>query len=118
MTRLLDLEKGIEMLWRAAKFDNVHGAVAVLAILNYYGNLAQFCDITFEGDHPSRIGYPREKCREALERMRKRYPNAALWKLEEARIEAVDGNLEQAVSMLSVPIKIQMKCVPGNPEVR
>ncbi|CUS07265.1 unnamed protein product [Tuber aestivum] len=106
-----DREKGTEMLWEAAKFDNIHGAIAVLTILQYYGNMAQFSDITPGDNHPSGIGYPADRCREALGRIRRRYPNAALWKLEEARMEAVKGNLEGAVTMLSISVVTQMKQV-------
>ncbi|RPA95293.1 hypothetical protein L873DRAFT_1698592 [Choiromyces venosus 120613-1] len=106
-----DREKGAEMLWKATKFDNIHGAVAVLTILQFYGNMAQFADITPDDDHPSGIGYPADRCREALGRIRRRYPNAALWKLEEARMEAVKGNLDGASTMLSVPVVTQMKQV-------
>lgn len=103
------------MLWKATKFDNVHGAIAVLTILQYYGNMAQFSDITPDDNHPSGIGYPADRCREALGWIRRRYPNAALWKLEEARMEAVKGNLDGAVTMLSVSVVTQMKyslCIP------
>ncbi|CAZ81126.1 unnamed protein product [Tuber melanosporum] len=106
-----DRERGAEMLWEAAKFDNIHGAIAVLTILQYYGNMAQFSDITPDDNHPSGIGYPADRCHEALGWIRRRYPNAALWKLEEARMEAVKGNLENAVTMLSVPVVTQMKQV-------
>ncbi|PUU81005.1 outer membrane protein Iml2/Tetratricopeptide repeat protein 39 [Tuber borchii] len=106
-----DRERGAEMLWKATKFDNVHGAIAVLTILQYYGNMAQFSDITPNDNHPSGIGYPADRCREALGWIRRRYPNAALWKLEEARMEAVKGNLDGAVAMLSASVVTQMKQV-------
>jgi Protein of unknown function (DUF3808) len=97
------------MLWKAAEFDNVHGAIAVLAILQYYGNMAQFSDIVPDDHHASGIGYPAKRCRGTLEWIRKRYPHAALWQLEEARMEAVAGRLERTVEMLSKPVNTQMK---------
>ncbi|PWW75986.1 hypothetical protein C7212DRAFT_195024 [Tuber magnatum] len=106
-----DREKGTEMLWEAAKFDNIHGAIAILTILQYHGNIAQFSDIAPDDNHPSGIGYPADRCSEALGWIRRRYPNAALWKLEEARMEAVKGNLEGAVTMLSISVATQMKQV-------
>ncbi|KAL7275833.1 Mitochondrial outer membrane protein iml2 [Rhizina undulata] len=106
-----DREKGLQMLWEAAKADNIHGAIAVLVILQFYGNVVQFCDILPEADHPSGRGYPKQKCHLYLARLREKYPRSALWKLEEARMEAVGGGLEKAVLMLSEPADTQMRQV-------
>lgn len=97
------------MLWKASKADNIHGAIASLALLNIYGNAVQFCDILPEDDGGG--GYPRKKCQNALVTMRHRYPNSALWLLEEARMEAVDGELIKAVEILNRPVAPQMRQV-------
>ena len=102
-----DRERGLSMLWEAAEVDNVHGAIAVLVILQYYGNAVQFCDILPPFDAEG--GYPKERCQKILARITRRYSNSALWKLEAARMEAVDGNTETAVHMLSQPIKTEMR---------
>ncbi|KAI5800121.1 outer membrane protein Iml2/Tetratricopeptide repeat protein 39 [Geopyxis carbonaria] len=104
-----DRERGLELLWKAAETENVHGAIATLALLQYYGNAVQFCDI-IPADN-ERGGYPKERCQNALARMRRRYPNSALWRLEEARIESVYGSVGVAVDMLSVPFKTEMRQV-------
>ncbi|KAF8474730.1 hypothetical protein BDZ91DRAFT_789012 [Kalaharituber pfeilii] len=106
-----DRERGLSMLWKASKADNVHGAIATLALLNFYGNTIQFCDILPEEDAFSGIGYPRQRCHDALATMRQRYPNSALWLLEEARMEAVNGHLTAAIDLLSIPVSPQMKQV-------
>ena len=105
----LDRKRGISLLWEAAKADNVHGAIAVLVILQYYGNAVQFCDIVAADNEDG--GYPKERCHKVLARIRRKYPHSALWKIEEARMEAVDGRLENAVEMLSRPIKSEMRFV-------
>ena len=101
------------MLWVASKADNVHGAIAILALLNFYGNAIQFCDILPEEDATSGVGYPRQRCHDALATMRQRYPASALWLLEEARMEAVNGHLSAAINLLNVPTSPQMRWVEG-----
>lgn len=77
--------------------------------LNYFGNAVQFCEILPGDDEEA--GYPRKRCQDVLDRVRKRYSNSALWLLEEARMEAINGRLETAVDMLSIPINTQMRWV-------
>jgi len=100
------------MLWEASEAGNVHGAIATLVILQYYGNAVQFCDVLPPDNDQG--GYPKQRCQMALARIRKRYSNSALWKLEEARMEAVDGRASVAVDMLSQPIKTEMRFVDLN----
>lgn len=97
------------MLWDASKAENVHGAIATLIILNYYGNALQTCDIVAADNEEG--GYPQQKCHDALVKIRQKYPNSALWKLEEARMEAVAGRLEAAVETLERPVKTEMRFV-------
>jgi len=98
------------MLWKAAEADNVHGAIATLVILQYYGNAVQFCDILPPDNDQG--GYPKQRCQAILARIRRRYSNSALWKLEEARMEAVEGRVSVAMDMLSQPIKTEMRFFP------
>ena len=105
----VDRQRGLTMLWDAAGAENVHGAIATLVILQYFGNGLQFCDILAPDNEEG--GYPRQRCHEVLTRVRRKYPNSALWKLEEARVEAVDGNTVVAVEMLSRPLKTEMRFV-------
>jgi hypothetical protein len=104
-----DRQRGLAMLWEAAEHENVHSAIAALAILQYYGNGLQFCDILAPDNEEG--GYPKQRCFAVLTRVRRKYPNSALWKLEEARMEAVDGRVENAVEMLSQPIVTEMRQV-------
>ena len=89
-----DRERGIQMLWQASKFHNIHGAMAGLVLFGYY-QVVSFCDII------RREAYPKEKCRALLADMRIRYPNSALWSLEEARSISSDKELERAVEFIS-----------------
>ncbi|KAI5788151.1 hypothetical protein FPQ18DRAFT_392455 [Pyronema domesticum] len=104
-----DRRRGLSMLWDASKAENVHGAIATLIILNYYGNALQTCDIVAADNEEG--GYPQQKCHDALVKIRQKYPNSALWKLEEARMEAVAGRLEAAVETLERPVKTEMRQV-------
>lgn len=109
LTRYADRDRGLELLWKASKADNVHGAIATLAILQYYGNTVQFCDIL--PNHDQFGGYPVQRCYDLLGRVQRRYPNSALWRLEQARLEAVHGSIETAVDMLDQPLKTEMRQV-------
>ncbi|KAI5819746.1 hypothetical protein BZA77DRAFT_142537 [Pyronema omphalodes] len=104
-----DRRRGLSMLWDASQAENVHGAIATLIILNYYGNALQTCDIVAADNEEG--GYPQQKCHDALVKIRQKYPNSALWKLEEARMEAVAGRLEAAVEILERPVKTEMRQV-------
>ena len=97
------------MLWQASKADNVHGAIATLSLLNFYGATVQFCDIVPDDDGDG--GYPQTRCHNLLTVMRHRYPDSALWLLEEARMVAVGGHLQQAIDLLNVPANPQMRFV-------
>ncbi|KAL5393269.1 hypothetical protein DPSP01_000096 [Paraphaeosphaeria sporulosa] len=90
-----DRERGIQMLWQATKFHNIHGAMAGLVLFMYYQGIIGFCDViprTGEGS------YPRERCKALLAEMRKRYPQSHLWLLEEARMLASEKELEESVA--------------------
>jgi len=92
-----DRERGIQMLWQATKFHNIHGALAGLVLFGYYNGITGFCDIIPQRGQGS---HPKERCRALLADMRERYPKSHLWLLEEARMLASDKKLDQAVSFM------------------
>ncbi|RPA77975.1 hypothetical protein BJ508DRAFT_162518 [Ascobolus immersus RN42] len=105
-----DREKGLRMLWDASPVNNVHGAIAALSLLNFYGNALQFCDI-IPAENGGMGGFPREKCMEMLNNMKAWYPDSALWHLEDARMLANSKKLEEAVEKLEMPLTTQMRQV-------
>ncbi|KAF2182230.1 hypothetical protein K469DRAFT_712847 [Zopfia rhizophila CBS 207.26] len=92
-----DRERGIQMLWRATKFHNIHGAMAGLVLFGFYNGLSAFCDIIPQRGERS---YPKERCKVLLSEMRVRYPKSHLWLLEEARMFASEKELEKAVEFM------------------
>lgn len=106
-----DREKGIRMLWEASKVPDVHGAMAGLTLLNYYGVALQICDIVPDDDDDDTGGYPKKKCADMLSVMRERYPKSPMWVLEEAKMLAVERKLEESVEKLDTPMNTQMRQV-------
>lgn len=101
-----DRQEGLDLLWSAALAPNVHGAIATLTLLQYYGGIMQFCDILTDTQpkHALSSGsetiYPRERVKAILKNSTDRYPNSSLWQLQVARDLSVNGNGEQAVELL------------------
>lgn len=89
-----DRERGIQMLWQATKFHNIHGAMAGLVLFMYYNGITGFCDILPQRGEGS---YPKARCKALLTEMRTRYPESHLWLLEEARMYAAEGELEKSI---------------------
>lgn len=81
--------------------------------MNYYSGITQFSDIVEEDEALG--GYPRARCEEALRIARKRHPKSLLWLIEEARMEAVNKNLQKSIDMLSLAEKPQMKYLTFSP---
>ncbi|GAB7350940.1 hypothetical protein MBLNU459_g1447t1 [Dothideomycetes sp. NU459] len=100
-----DREAGIEMLWRATKYQNINGAIAGLVILGFYNGFIGFCDILGPNS------YPKERCRTLLNEMRLKYPQSRLWRLEESRMLLGDKKLEEAVEMTGTQDKSPLKQV-------
>ncbi|KAK9353471.1 outer membrane protein Iml2/Tetratricopeptide repeat protein 39 [Lipomyces doorenjongii] len=101
-----DRDTSIQMLWEAASSDNIHGALALLTLLLYYTGPAQACDIA-----PSDSSFPKDRLLSVLDRTRKRYPTSALWMLQEARMQGMNGDLQISLTILQTPMKIQMRQV-------
>ena len=108
-----DRDRGIRMLWQAAKYENINGAMAGLVLLQYYNNFMGFADIlptsedvaelvkpASEGGQIEAVGYPAEDCKALLSAMRARYPDSGLWVLEEARVLANAKRLEESLELL------------------
>lgn len=93
-----DRERGIQMLWQATKFHNIHGAMAGLVLFGFYNGLTGFCDIIPQSGEGS---YPKARCQALLSEMRQRYPKSHLWLLEEARMLASEKKLEDAVKFMA-----------------
>ena len=113
-----DRERGIRMLWQSSRFHNINGAMAGLVLLGYYNGLVGYCDILPDTSPDQDIdsadnieGYPAERLEALLHEMRTRYPSSKLWLLEEARMQAARGNLNQGISLLSGDTQSPLKQV-------
>ena len=98
-----DKQRGLRMLWQAARFPNVTGAISALTLLGYYNAFVRYCDITadVEGEEERDVeGYPQERLISLLAEMRKRYPKSRLWILEECRMNAANRKLDTALDIL------------------
>ena len=108
-----DKGKGLQMLWQSSKFQNINGAMAGLILLGYYNGLGGFCDILPDDkDGEENLeGYPKRRCEALLAEMRSRHPMSHLWLLEEARMQAANKRLDQAIRLLSGDTKSPLKQV-------
>ncbi|KAF2706737.1 hypothetical protein K504DRAFT_459147 [Pleomassaria siparia CBS 279.74] len=100
-----DRERGVQMLWQASKFHNIHGAMAGLVLFGFY-QVVGFCDIiprTGEGS------YPKARCTALLADMRQRYPTSHLWLIEEARMLANKHELEASVEFMQKTSESKLK---------
>ncbi|KAI1346440.1 outer membrane protein Iml2/Tetratricopeptide repeat protein 39 [Xylaria sp. FL0043] len=98
-----DRERGIEMLWRSSRFENINGAVAGLMLLAYYNGLLGFSDILPSDEDVKKgaiVGYPTERLAALLVKLRRRYPDSGLWRFEEARSLSNKRDLSGALDIL------------------
>ncbi|SJM83023.1 probable Mitochondrial outer membrane protein SCY_3392 [Zygosaccharomyces bailii] len=123
-------EEGLRLAWRSTKYRNVHGCIGLQALMFYYDGPFQFTDVDFDipvatSGKPSKSSagrgdmdgptllHPGKILENALLQSRALFPNSALWLLNEARMLATKGELEEAVHLMdSIDIeKIQMRQV-------
>ncbi|GME74635.1 unnamed protein product [Ambrosiozyma monospora] len=147
-------EGGLKMVWEAAKERNIHGGIALLALLVFYDGPFQFTDVDF--DIPSTLEmkdpeslkttmsstspttakelsgekmalervatigtsaaeptllHPGAKLVATLLHARALFPNSNLWLLQEGRMLASRGRLEEAVQLMDSAKRSQMKQV-------
>ncbi|KAF2796174.1 hypothetical protein K505DRAFT_300861 [Melanomma pulvis-pyrius CBS 109.77] len=100
-----DRERGIQMLWQASKFHNIHGAMAGLVLFGFY-QVVGFCDII---PRTGKGSYPKARCLALLAEMRRRYPNSHLWIMEEARVLAGEKELEKSVEFMNKTSESKLK---------
>lgn len=93
-----DRERGLSMLWQAARFDNLNGAMAGLVLLAYYNGLFSTIDIA-PAEGPG--SFPRTRCDALLAQMRARYPRSRLWLLEEARVLSAKRQPDRAIELIT-----------------
>jgi hypothetical protein len=93
-----DRERGMQMLWQATKFHDIHGAMAGVVLMGYLNGFTSICDIIPSTGDGS---YPKERCIALLRTMRERYPKSHLWLLEESRMLAGERELEKAVDFMA-----------------
>jgi hypothetical protein len=110
-----DRLKGVKMLWKSAKYDNINGAFAGMILLAFYNGLLGTVDILphqndFD-DAAETVGPPREKCAKLLATMRQRYPASRLWRVEEARQYTRERNVTKAIEVLTTGQLSRMKQV-------
>ncbi|KAF2856157.1 hypothetical protein T440DRAFT_384667 [Plenodomus tracheiphilus IPT5] len=101
-----DRDRGMAMLWQATKFHNIHGAMAGVVLMGYLNGFTNFCDILPSSGEGS---YPKERCVALLKYMRGRYPRSHLYLLEEARMLAVEKDLERSIKFVEDAGESQLK---------
>ncbi|KAH3918206.1 inclusion body clearance protein IML2 [Parastagonospora nodorum] len=101
-----DRERGMQMLWQATKFHDIHGAMAGVVLMGYLNGFTSICDIIPSSGDGS---YPKERCKALLRVMRERYPKSHLWLLEESRMTAADCELEKAVLIIEEAGQSQLR---------
>jgi hypothetical protein len=62
-----DRERGMQMLWKATQFHDIHGAMAGVVLMGYLNGFSSICDIIVSTGEGS---YPKERCKALLRIMR------------------------------------------------
>lgn len=119
-------DESLRLLWHAVESLNIHGALGLLALLQYYDGPTQVSDINL----PEKEGQPsfeeldaeplpedddmlfttapdpddqaatKRRLRVGLRRARKHFAKGALWQLQEGRMEASRGRLREAIAIM------------------
>ena len=77
--------QALSMLWKGASLPGPFGGLSTFALGGYYGNIVQVSDIVSDefSTRGSGGGTTLEKLHAAVTNVRRRYPNSALWAVEE-----------------------------------
>lgn len=119
-----DRTTGLKMLWRTAITSrNIHGELALLCLLVFYDGPVQFIDVGFQlpdnhdsnvksilnienlssindGDVETILKNPNLYTPQLLKKARNFFPHNALWLLQESRILASQGRLDEASKLV------------------
>ena len=113
-----DKDEALTMLWKATAHTNIHGCIALLALLQFYDGPTQVSDIVLpstktessslaetEGEPMIPTNFDdideTKRClKAALARTSKHYSHGALWQLQEGRMKASEGQLKEAVEIM------------------
>lgn len=106
--------QALSMLWKVSSQIGPFSALGTFVLGSYYGNIVQNSDIVSDEfiSRNTKTGATLERLHISIVRVRKRYPESALWAVEEvcilvchyllqARMESIKGNLEVVVDRLS-----------------
>ena len=108
-----DRDQGITMLWRAAAWPNINGALAGMILLGFYNGLLATVDIVPDEKDLDRnsqgLRLPSQKLKTLLEGLRERFPDSQLWKIEEARMHSANQQLAKSVAILEHSSESKMK---------
>lgn len=99
-----DKEESLALLRDAVNAPNLQGAITLLALLTYYGGILALADIS-EDTAPNL-----KRLSSYLVAVRCRYPQGAIWRLQEAKLEQLQGNVTSCIGSLeALKITPQMK---------
>lgn len=127
--------EGLTKLWKATAYTNIHGSIALLALLQFYDGPTQASDIkmveklvtsesssetlTVDSSHVvpdlEDMLDVKRRLKATLQAAAKHYPRGALWQLQEGRMKASNGDLKGAVEIMSDTSRgpINMRQVEG-----
>lgn len=134
-------EDGIALLWKSVESVNIHGAIGLLALLQFYDGPTQVRDIHLPRDvshggsdkdpeeplpdsddilfspapDPDDLYTTKYRLRIALRRAAGHFSHGALWQLQEGRMEASRGNIREAIRIMDNTSRgpINMRQVEG-----
>jgi Protein of unknown function (DUF3808) len=103
--------QALAMLWKTTGQQGPFGGLSTFFLGTYYGNIVQNADIVPDDFSTKKksTGSTIDRLYLAIARARQRYPESALWAVEEARMESIRGHLEEVVHRLeSISLDTQM----------
>lgn len=113
-----DKDEALTMLWKATSHTNIHGCIALLALLQFYDGPTQVSDIELPRTKPENtvkdettddfliptnfddIDETKRCLKAALSRASNHYSHGALWQLQEGRMKASESKLKEAVAIM------------------